>query len=486
MNDESESAGGPASGGRRRLKLAMALLFSLLSGAVLTVLVAWAIALQAEPRGSLTVQASWPAPAPADWPAKARSVHEYKAMWGPGGLRQWHAWGNHYGDFRGDFKMWVTEAGWPALAMRSTLRKDPYESAEVTPLGPPLGPFPAGEPSADSSPAEGEDVDREYDNDGLLEAGLIVGLHHSRPHDAGEVGWRSRRLPLEPAPLGFAASTLFWAAPLFGLLMLRRAGAPAPSRRNARRRWINRSALLLLGLGVNLAVAFGLWGYWQFGPDPLRLKMLWLRPGVSADFGAAGLEGRLARWPAPPPQDWPDRPIWIGWQGEAAGVQAYEFTSRGIPSAAAGWYHVSWGPTAFDDREKMHVVQIGWPLPCLQSEELIDIDRTAPSTPFIAFEESRSGPVLTLPGAPVPAARSQPAPPVPVRPLPLGMVLNTLLFMAAISLLISAPRAVRALTRTRAGCCVSCGYDVRGLTRCPECGERLGPGEIPCGAHSTA
>src|SRR5690606_19989652 len=135
----------------------------------------------------------------------------------------------HYGDFRGDFRMWVTEAGWPALAMRSTLRKGPIEMVEVDALGP----LSAGEASTGTPPTAVEDRDREYDNDGSLKAGLMVGLHHSRPHDGGELGWRARRLPLEPAPLGFAANTLFWAAPVFGLLILRRMGVPAPARCSA-------------------------------------------------------------------------------------------------------------------------------------------------------------------------------------------------------------------------------------------------------------
>ena len=456
MNDESESAGGAASGDRRPFKPVQALSFSVFAGAVLAILVAWAIALQAEPSfvsGPVVFQ--WPGRCEADWPTQPTSISVFSARWGPGGLEQRSAWGAHDGSMRADFRMWVTESGWPAPALRSTLRARNAEWFWGAGL---------------------------YDNDSSFQAGLVLPLHHGRPHDAGPEGWGSRRLPLEPMPLGFAAGTAFWGALAFGLLVLRWLAGGA--REGWRRRWLKRAFPLLLGLVVNLAVAFGLWARWQFGSKPLEFPMRWPRPGASSALNATELAEPVAVWPVDVPVEWSQRPEWIGWHGAVLGVQACQYTSRGIPVGALGWYFVTWGPGAFDVCQQVHIVQIGWPLPCLQSEELIDdAPPGAPATsrPGGRFASPlvRAGAVLdvTLPGAPIPASGSHPAPFLPVRPLALGMVLNTLLFGAGIALLVSAPGALQALRRRVTGRCRKCGYDVQSLPRCPECGLLQAPRE---------
>ena len=55
-----------------------------------------------------------------------------------------------------------------------------------------------------------------------------------------------------------------------------------------------------------------------------------------------------------------------------------------------------------------------------------------------------------------------------------GVVLNTVFFAAAGFVLWRGPRIVRWVRRRRAGTCISCGYDLRGLgdgAVCPECGK---------------
>ncbi|MEK6703639.1 MAG: hypothetical protein AABZ53_15370, partial [Planctomycetota bacterium] len=176
-----------------RLRLALALA-SLGLGAVVTVLVSWSIALYADPHNAKAVEgAAWPGPAGPGWSPAARFVTPYSTPSAFGGLHQWSAWGSRDGGYSGDFHMFVTHAGWPLYAMQSTLCKDEQH------WNPKRGP---------------------YDNDGSFEAGLSVPLHWSHPHEAGSGGWLSRRLPLQPMPLGFAANSCIAAIAVGALIAL--------------------------------------------------------------------------------------------------------------------------------------------------------------------------------------------------------------------------------------------------------------------------
>jgi len=61
---------------------------------------------------------------------------------------------------------------------------------------------------------------------------------------------------------------------------------------------------------------------------------------------------------------------------------------------------------------------------------------------------------------------------LPLRPMPIGFACNCLVFSAIAFMPISGVGAIRRMLRRRAGRCVKCGYDRRGLAdaACPECG----------------
>ncbi len=63
---------------------------------------------------------------------------------------------------------------------------------------------------------------------------------------------------------------------------------------------------------------------------------------------------------------------------------------------------------------------------------------------------------------------------LPYIPIPLGFVVNTLLYAAFIGLAIAGRSAGRRVIRHRRGHCIKCGYDLRGdpSSGCPECGWR--------------
>lgn len=129
----------------------------------------------------------------------------------------------------------------------------------------------------------------------------------------------------------------------------------------------------------------------------------------------------------------------------------------------------AWLPTlAQDDTEyaQWGARAAGWPMLCLAST----------SSETTTGQRRTSWSMRLLPASP-PSAAAPPDPDrgaVPLRPLPLGLAANTLLFAAPLLImLVIIPTARRALRRRR-GRCAACGYDRRGLEAgqpCPECGS---------------
>ncbi|HZW07506.1 MAG TPA: hypothetical protein VFF65_10315 [Phycisphaerales bacterium] len=453
---------------RRRLIPWWLLVGCLGGGAVVTVLVSWAMALHSDTRlVTRPAKPEWPVEVGTGWPAKPRfgtSLHRLHASeYFPGATHE-TAWGNHSGNYSGDYKLFVTRAGWPLLSMRSAL----------------LFVHPNNRIDRDGR----HDVP---DNEGTFDAGWRVAFEHTRPQESGGDGWLGRRAPLRPIWPGFAVNSLLSGAVLLGLSILLRLQPPRKAR-TWRPRWNGLLTVAAFAAAMNSFVALGLWARWQFRIPSRELHYDLRRAGVSVEQGAATLPMAFADWPADVPASWPSGPKWIGWMGESPGVRMYEFTSESVPSVAAGWIHVSWGSGAFNDHQMMLVVQTGWPLPCLQSEELLahddppDDGKETDEVLRAIRKHHHTGPLVRTGGgagvlmtsAPAPSSSRDPQAFVPLRPLALGMVLNTLLFAVPIALVLWAPGAVRTLRRRRKGCCAACGYSLAGLDEgaaCPECGR---------------
>jgi hypothetical protein len=112
-------------------------------------------------------------------------------------------------------------------------------------------------------------------------------------------------------------------------------------------------------------------------------------------------------------------------------------------------------------------VAAGWPLPAVWGWETTtsQFNSATGALTLVTLQESGLfAPPRTL--APPPAR----FPYLPVWP---GFLLNSLLYAAPWALVLVAPRAVRRWRRRRRGCCMRCGYDLRGLggAACPECGR---------------
>jgi hypothetical protein len=430
---------------KRRLVTPWMIVSSLALGAVVTVLVSWSFAMYGNTaRLRAEDQPAWPGPKERGWPArpKAATVHEPIRVFG--GSWYWWAWGNHDGSDYTDYEMFVTQAGWPLPAMASTLRVKATVESSMT-------------------------LAKAFDNEGTFDAGIAMPLHLSAPHHAGPEGWNARRLPLQPLPIGFLSNTLLASALILGLMVSWNA-QPRTVRRRGGASWrrpmrAHPAMIVLLAAGANIVVAFGFWTWWQYSKDALTFGSA---PRFQGDEVYAFLPKHVARWPTTVPDKWL-APGWIARSGDVPGVRAFEYTSLPPNDRSRhmyrNWLRATW------------IVQAGWPLPCLQSEELIQpVDEDTPPL--------RIGVVtnVTMPGAPEPNSLSEPTPFVPVRPLALGMVVNTALFATVFAVVMLAPIALRTLLRRRRGQCVACGYDLRVTATtapCPECGRVMTGPEAP-------
>ena len=143
-------------------------------------------------------------------------------------------------------------------------------------------------------------------------------------------------------------------------------------------------------------------------------------------------------WARTPPADW------------GPPLAALEYRTRGI-----AWH------AAQSDTHTMWVWTFGWPWKCLDWEL---------SGPVTQHPQSQRRAWHVGDGLPI-AKEAGPQPiglvrRLPLRILPLGLILDAALYAGLTLLFMSAQRIVR---RER-GACVHCNYSCAGLPTCPECG----------------
>jgi hypothetical protein len=213
---------------------------------------------------------------------------------------------------------------------------------------------------------------------------------------------------------------------------------------------------LLLGAAINVAVAWGcaLWSPCEFTES--------MSPVAQAP---AGLIPYL-------PSDWPA-------QSSSGSVVVSQLLQRAYGRGlSVERLIVSIEDLRFDfslwfDRALV-VYRAGWPAPALECDAVVGIDSPFPSGDTdVPWRDGRQPPQLIRPCR-WPSLVGKWANPIPLRPIWWGFLLNTLLYGAVCSTLLGGLFTVRRWRRVRRGLCLKCGYPVRGLKKCPECGKGTG------------
>ncbi len=112
------------------------------------------------------------------------------------------------------------------------------------------------------------------------------------------------------------------------------------------------------------------------------------------------------------------------------------------------------------------VVESGWPLYCLEAYGRWK--RRPIATPRLRIDRKLD---LWLVG---PDQLDLDQRTIPLRPIWPGFAINTAFYAAILWLLTLGPFTLRRVIRRKRGCCIKCGYDLRGdfSGGCPECGWR--------------
>ena len=152
-------------------------------------------------------------------------------------------------------------------------------------------------------------------------------------------------------------------------------------------------------------------------------------------------------WPTAVPVDWPSEPKRHIWGRNALrrvdSIYTYE-PPRPTRSSEVWEYR----------RERS-----GWPLRAMKVQCFHAISNTRADV----FADGLKMPRRLAAGRPVPY--------FPMTPLWPGFAVDTAFYVGLAFVVWSAPGFVRRRVRRRRGRCVRCGYDLKGLPLCPECGS---------------
>ncbi len=402
-----------------------------LLGCAVTVLVAWCCAVEGANLGEWEAidNPKWPAPPLEGWPAQP----QYGKLWINNASLHGFEFSTTDASSPSGFKtydMYFTRFGWPLASMYSIR----YEGIVYSSL----------------------DTRVETIIDG---PGIEI-LPYRTGSSATDHPYHLK-LPITPLWQGFLANSAIAAALFLTFALLLRVGTARHSRHAPRRpgrvhvRWIALS--LLLGVLASVAVALGQWAYSEFETAHfLNLDgASYYSPLSGSDAGETPLQ-----WPGTPPPGWPVRSTHLTRFRVEWGVRFHAYNQ--------GWIASDPSDPDFDPYSAI-VTQAGWPVPCLEAIDFVETRRDG------SWTRTTSSLVVPVATRPESASSSYAEAPVPLNPIWLGLVANTLLYGYLITLPLLTVRAVRVVRRRCRGACECCGYSRLGLAPdvlCPECGAR--------------
>jgi len=405
-----------------------------LLGCAVTVLLAWCCTVRGGSDGDSETPETptWPAPTPEGWPSRPVDGERLNRSSIFGGIDFESAAGYTEDSYMMSYHMQVARTGWPFRAMRSVSWY--------------ISEWDGGEDSYESEPFVG---------------GISLAPHRTRSsiYTPYFDSMAPVHLPAAPMWPGFAANSAFAAGLILAIASLFRFGTLQRSRsRRVAAVWIVR--MLAIGALASIVTALAMWTRWQMQVPLHPLSDDWGSYRV-AESGPLGLgDIRSLEWPATPPTTWPARPNVFRHYGDWYGVTAYAYLDDRETFLGRS-------PGIEYERFNATVDQVGWPMRCLEAIDFVEIKRDLTWTRTV-------GPM----GIELPLHSSAPWPGqagavLPLGPIWLGLLANTLFYAYLIALPVLSIRAVRVVRRRRRGACESCGYSRAGLApeaACPECG----------------
>lgn len=212
------------------------------------------------------------------------------------------------------------------------------------------------------------------------------------------------------------------------------------------------------------------------GGVALTVLTAWLLPvAISLNPPAANYSNvarPLQPWPDAVPATWPSQCDYA--QSTDSGVNQRTIASSGQPSATTTYY-------------ELNVHRVGFPMRALARSECATRGLTPPGiTPppptIMTFSTGPTARTVIFNGNIYNFSRgpwhdglglNDPRIPkfLPIRPLWPGFLINTLFYTAVLYTLLVTKRSFTYSRRYLKHHCPTCGYDLKGLTTCPECGK---------------
>jgi len=224
--------------------------------------------------------------------------------------------------------------------------------------------------------------------------------------------------------------------------------------------------------GVLSLTAIG-WVYLFLAAGVLNVLTAWalpqLLPAIPLQISLSNLQRPFRQWPDRAPATWPERCDYVA---HSLSISAHSTIASFDQPNLNGTYY------------EMRVQRVGFPIPTLVYSSCLERTYTAPPTPVppIAFAtQYPSGNRIPIyeyydysrgPGYDGIGPNSFRRPNfLPIRPLWRGFLINTLFYAAILYTLLVTKRSLTYSRRYIKHRCPTCGYDLKGLSTCPECGK---------------